>query len=72
MLLVLYQLAVKGEAGRPLGEIRFFEIITILYEDLVSQLTWHFSHAMMHVLFFYFVLYKELFNETKQYCFSYY
>lgn len=73
MLFVLYQLAVKGETEVSVGKIQIFKIITILYEDLVSRLTWLFSHAMMQVLFFLFcTLQGVIYYETKQFIFSYY
>ena len=61
MLILLYQVGAGNEAMRPAGLILNFRIITIVYEDLVSQLTRLFWHAIIHVLFFYFALYKELF-----------
>ena len=54
----LYQPWAESEAGCPSGKYLNFGIITTVYEDLVSQLTSHFSHAMIHPLFFYFARYK--------------
>jgi len=54
MLIVGYQFSVKKEAEHPSsGDFLNFEIITTVYEGLVSRLTRLFSHAMIHVLFYY-------------------
>ena len=65
-------LGVSKEAERPSKKNRGLEIITTVYEDLVSQLTRFFSHAMIHALFFYFVRFKGVIHEPEQSFFSCY